>query len=421
MQSLPQLVQIWLRASERYTKTDMVYLVGQSGWLLLGQGIIFTLSFLLAWLFANFLAPEIYGTYKFAITVATLASITTLTGMGMSVARTYAGKEAVHLPGIMRVKLTAGLIGAVATATFAGYYLLQGDTTLALLFAIVALWVPFFESLGEYQFVLQGREAFKQQAIYRIVQRLVVTLATGSSIVLSGDLLVVTGVYLASMAFTHGWFWRRVVHTYSAPSRTKEDREVEVYGFRLSLINAWHVGAAQIDKVLLYHFLGPVQLAIYFFAVALPNELNGVLGNLNSVIFPRLVGKGSDTFKRALLQKLALYMMFLTLPVAAYILVSPWLFAVFFPVYAEAVPLTQLFAGTLLLSPVVILTNYFIASKQERVLTILTVTGPTVLVIGLVSLIPLFGIVGAVFAMYARLGVEWVLNLWFFLRTTPSA
>ena len=406
-----------LRGSERYTKTDMVYLVGQSSWLLAGQGIIFILSFALAWLFANFIAPEIYGIYKFAITVATLASITTLTGMGTAVARAYAAKQPLNLPSIMRIKITLGAVGAFGTLCLAGYYLCQGNTELALLFSMVAIWVPFFDSFGDYQFVLQGQELFKKQTFYRILQRSVVTLVTAGSILLSGDLLVVTGVYLGSLAVTNFLLWLSVRLQYSAPEKQANHRETVEYGIKLSFINIFYIGATQVDKVLLYHFLGPAQLAVYFFAVALPNELNGVLGNLNSVIFPRLVGKNSTHFKRALLIKTGLYALLLALPVSAYILLAPWLFATFFPVYLAAVPLTQLFAGTLLFSPTAVLTNYFLATKHERALAVLTVVGPTVLVIGLVTLIPLFGVVGAIFAIYIRLIGEVVLNLWFFLRS----
>jgi len=53
-----------LRRSEKYFKTDMVYLAHGGFWLTLGQIISSAASFLLAIAFANLLPKETYGTYK---------------------------------------------------------------------------------------------------------------------------------------------------------------------------------------------------------------------------------------------------------------------------------------------------------------------------------------------------------------------
>ena len=404
-----------LRWSEKYTKTDMVYLVGQSSWLIAGQGLIFVFSFVLAWLFANFLEPAVYGTYKFALTVATLASITSLTGMGTAVSRAVASGEYVDFSRIMRLKITAGTIGALAVFALSIYYLYQDNTELSLLYAILAIWIPFFDSFGDFQFILQGRQKFSQHTQYRIIQRLVVTLCTAASILLSGDLIVVTISYFSSLTLVSLFLWKSAAQ--QDTSQTPADfADIKNFGLKLSAMNVLHIGANHVDKLLIYHFVGPAQLAAYFFAVALPGEINGMLSHFSTVAFPRLVGKDSYNFKIALLKKICLYTLLLLIPVVIYIGIAPWLFAFLFPAYTDAVFITQLFAGTLLFTPFSLLTHYFLASKNARALAILAIATPATQFVTMVILIPLLGVLGAVLAIYARLTVDTLINFWFFLR-----
>ena len=415
MTNLKLKIHTLLRWSERYAKTDMVYLVGQSSWLLLGQIFIFIFSFILAWVFANYLEPAVYGTYKFALTVATLASITSLTGMGTAVARAIASGDNVDLSKIMRLKITAGTVGATAIFGLSIYYLYQGNTELSLLYAILAIWIPFFDSFGDFQYILQGRQKFDKHTLYRIIQRSVVTFCTAISVLLSGDLVVVTFSYFASLTMVSFILWKSTIrqNTLHTPS---DLTDIKNFGLKLSAMNVFYIGANHIDKLLIYHFVGPAQLAAYFFAVALPGEVNGMLSNLSTVAFPRLVGKDSHHFKLALLKKISLYVLLLSVPIGIYISMAPWLFNFFFPSYTDAVYITQFFAGTLLFTPFSLLTHYFIASKNERALAVLTIATPATQFITMVILIPVLGVLGAVLAIYTKLIVDTILNLWFFLR-----
>src|SRR3990167_10664736 len=80
----------FLRWSERYTKTDMVYLASGGFWLVLGQ-IIFALSaFILAVAFANLVPQATYGTYKNLTSMAAMFAIFSLPGMAVAVTRASA-------------------------------------------------------------------------------------------------------------------------------------------------------------------------------------------------------------------------------------------------------------------------------------------------------------------------------------------
>src|SRR5690606_7328003 len=79
-----------LRWSERYTKTDMVYLARGGTWLTLGTIAATALAFISALVFANFLPKDVYGTYSFVLSMAAILAIPTLHGMMTATARAVA-------------------------------------------------------------------------------------------------------------------------------------------------------------------------------------------------------------------------------------------------------------------------------------------------------------------------------------------
>ena len=79
-----------LRWSEKYTKTDMVYLAKGASWLTSGQIISSFAIVLLAIAFANLIPRETYGTYKYVISVVGALSIFTLPGINTAVVQAVA-------------------------------------------------------------------------------------------------------------------------------------------------------------------------------------------------------------------------------------------------------------------------------------------------------------------------------------------
>ncbi len=407
----------WLRHSERYTKTDMVYLVGQSGWLLLGQGAVFASSFLLAWVFANFIEPSDYGLYKYVLSIATIATITTVTGLGVALARAVSQGHQVSLPKLLKIRILFGLLGTAGVLGLSLYYLSVDNTLLASLFAVTAIWIPLYETLSDYQFVLQGKKDFRTQTFLRILQRLLLTSLVIGTLLMTKNIIAITAIFFAASTLSQYLALRYTLRKYNVIDDTHTPyTEIISYGKRLSVQNIFLTGVIQLDKILLFKFLGPAQLATYFFAIAIPQELSGLLGNINSVAFPKLVDKHSPEFKRALLRKIAVFTSLLAIPIGLYIVSAPYLFAWFFPVYTDAILISQLFVGTILFIPTTLIWNYFYAVDNKHALWCATFVGPSVLIIGILALVPHFGLIGAVIANYLRGFVDLGTGLYFFLR-----
>ena len=74
-----------LRWSEKYTKTDMLYLAKSGSWLSFGHGFAMLSGFFMSLAFANLFPRESFGTYKFVLSMAGILGAFSLTGMGTAV------------------------------------------------------------------------------------------------------------------------------------------------------------------------------------------------------------------------------------------------------------------------------------------------------------------------------------------------
>ena len=68
-----------------YTKTDVVYLASGSFWNISSQIVSSLCTFFLAIAFAHFISKEAYGQYKFVLSIISIISTFTLSGLGTAV------------------------------------------------------------------------------------------------------------------------------------------------------------------------------------------------------------------------------------------------------------------------------------------------------------------------------------------------
>lgn len=393
----------------------MVYLVGQSSWLLIGQLVIFSSSFLLAYVFGNYIEPSDYGLYKFVLAIATLATLTTLTGISTALAKATAEGYDVSLYKILKIRILFGLIGTIILLSISMYYLLIGNILLATMLAVASIWVPVYESISDYQFFLQGKQNFKTQAYLKIIQRFILTLTLIAIILLSSNIIVITFTFFSVSALSHliGFYFTLKKYPTVDDKDTSYTKIIN-YGKNLSLMNVFLIGSNQLDKIILFKFLGPAQLAVYFFAIAIPQEISGLLGNINNVAFPKLVNKKSSQFKIALIKKILLLTTILLMPVALYYFLAPYLFHAFFPKYLDAILISQLYIGTILFIPASLISHYFYAINHQKALWLTSISGPFILIFSILLFVPYLGLLGAVIAVYIRNSTDLLFSLYYF-------
>ena len=102
-----------LKWSEKYTKTDMVYLAKGGSWLVGGQ-VINTIAVLaLAIGIANFLPKEIYGNYKYVLSLIAIIGAFSLTGMATAVTQAVAKGFEGNLKYGLKISLKWSLVTSI--------------------------------------------------------------------------------------------------------------------------------------------------------------------------------------------------------------------------------------------------------------------------------------------------------------------
>ena len=224
-----------LRWSQKYTKTDMVYLTVGGFWLTLGR-IVFSISgFLLIIAFANLLSKETYGTYQYVLSVANILAIPTLSGMNNAMVRAIAqGYEGSLIPAL-KTQIRWGVLGGVASLGVAGYYFLNNNITLTVSFLIIAIFIPLMNPFSIYQSFWNGKKRFDIQAKYNIVIRILAISALIITVLLTKNLIFIFGVYFASYTLLYFIFLKITIRKISPAG--KQDPQAISYGKHLSLIN----------------------------------------------------------------------------------------------------------------------------------------------------------------------------------------
>lgn len=396
----PSWIHTLLRKGDRYFKIDMVYLATSGFWLSVGQFVSTVTVFVLAIAFANLVPKEIYGTYKYVISFMGLISLTTLSGINTYIAQAIArGAERTFLTG-MNARIRSGYWGAGATALIAVYYTYLGNLTLGGAFLVAALFVPFADALGLYNVYLQSKKLFKKSILYFCLVQVLSTAALLATLLLTHNVILLIAAYFAPPTFIRALVHFRTLKT--VPPNTVDDPAVVRYGTHLSIVGVLGNAAAYIDSILLFHLLGPIQVAVYSFALAPTDQLRALYSkNLTPIALPKLAHRSFTEINQTLRTRMFFLSVIGLVVTAAYFLVVPWAFRLFFPQYLDAIPYSQALAALLIVSLPATWLATALQSKLSHVppAWLYWAAVPDALhLIALALLLPLCGIYGIVIA-----------------------
>ncbi len=336
-----------LRWTEKFTKTDMVYLTKGSFWLFVSQGIASAGSLLLAIACAHFLPKEVYGDYKYIISISGIVTTFTLTGLGtaltQAVARGYDGTFAKSI--IVSLKWSVFMV--LGSLIGAGYYLFNNNYTLGISLIIIACISPLLKTVGLYGPYLGGKKDFKRSSLYNSVESITAAVAFFIAILFTDNVIALVGVFFVTDLLTKSFFYFKVAR--EVPANAPVDYTTFNFGKHISFINIWLNISAQIDKVLVYHYLGAAELAIYTFATAIPKQMRSFVAMLAPLAMPKLAGRNLEELKESIPKKFLLSLLVLGPIVIAYIILAPYIYKVFFPQYMDSVFYSQIYSVFMLL------------------------------------------------------------------------
>ncbi len=356
----------FLRWSEKYTKMDMVYLARGSFWSIAGQVSASLIALTLSIAMARYVPKDIYGQYKYVLAIVSTLSAFSLSGIGTAVlqsaARDFDGALADGFKANMRWSF------AIFIGTFAlgGYYLIAGNFILGLGILIGGTVTPFLASYNLYSPFLSGKKEFALQAWYAdFVTNIVPAVALiATAIIAPQPFSLVTAYFVANLAATAYAYWRTASRLRGVA--LQHDPGMVHYGKHLSLIGILGGIAGSIDQLLLFHFAGATDLAVYNFATGIPDQMKGPLKSLDAMTQARFANRETADIRASIRNKM--FWLFLTsiVVVAGYILIAPYLYLYLFPAYVVAIPYSQIYAISLFAMIASPATSYLTAKKKVR-------------------------------------------------------
>lgn len=404
-----------LRWSEKYTKTDMVYLASGGFWTTASSVVSLAIAAVTFWAFANLLPKENYGTYQYILSIVDLFGIFVLSGIDTAAGRSTAqGKDGSLMDGLY-TKIRWGLIGGSGSLILGLYYLSHANPLLGWGFVMTGLFIPFWEAPGIYGTYIQGKKRFDLVGFSDVFVQTVVTLVLIPALFLTHNVLIILFLYLSSMGLARFALLRFSFK--KLPPNTIRDPEMIPYGKHLSLISVINTIASNADVVFLWHMLGPAQVAVYRFSQSIPMRANGFFKIINRLSFPKMAAQESETLKRTLMPKILLLVSLSTIAAGAYALSAPYIFKFFLPQYIEAVPYTIFAALLIALQPFSLISSAFTAQGKKKSLYVWSIWVPLARIGLFLVLIPAFGLWGALIALIGAKVIECLLLILLFYRT----
>lgn len=402
-----------LRWSEKYTKTDMVYLTKGGSWLALEYSFQVVSSLFLAVAFANLLPKEAFGTYQFIIAMASIVSVFTLTGMSSAIMRSVARGTDGALRYGLQLKLTWSIGIVLASGGLSLYYFFNDNQTLAIAFLIVGAFQPLISSFKLYGPFLVGKKNFQENSTLNILQKLLPFILLLLALFLTKNPLIIVAVYFIANATSVIFLYRYTVRKYKLT--ITPDPELKSYSKHLSFMESFLKIAGQLDKILMWHFLGAASVAIYTIAQMPVSHIKGLFNLGHPLTFPKFAKKNLTELKIILPKKITKYFFISIITATVYIVFAPFLFSVFFPIYSESVFYSQLLALAILVVPKTFISQSFISHQMKKELYISNISTSIIRIILIAILLPIYGITGAIIALIIAEFYETAL-LWFLFR-----
>jgi O-antigen/teichoic acid export membrane protein len=408
-----------LRSSERYTKTDMVYLAHGGFWLTVEQITMGLIAFLLSIAFAHFVSKDTYGTYRFLLSLYWTLTAFSLTGLSDAMARAVARGEEGAYRQSFKLSLLGNVPMSLLAAGLSAYYFLHGNAMLGWGLFLICLIGPLFQMGYLYGAFLEGKKEFRLTAIFGILITFAPAAALGLAMFFTSNPLVFFCIYLGGNAATGLALCAWTFKLYK-PNNATSDTLMNLGG-HFSVMNVLLTVSGQLDQLLVFHYIGAAPLAVYSFATALPDQIKSLLGNLTNISFPKFVKRPVAQILDNLWYRIFAFTALTLLLVLCYILLAPVFFEFFYPNYVSSVFYSQLYALALIpigsLIPVTVLQAH--AAKRE--LYAFNILSPLFQVAALFAGILWCGLLGVVIARIIgrvfNLLLSLVLVKWFARRS----
>jgi O-antigen/teichoic acid export membrane protein len=154
--------------------------------------------------------------------------------------------------------------------------------------------------------------------------------------------------------------------------------------------------AAQLDKILLFQFAGPILLAELWLAQNIERQVTHLYKSAHGVVLPKVSGNTIPTLKETLPRKVLFLFMGMFPLVLGYMWIMPTIFEVFFPQYASSVIYAQAYGILFLFLPFKVFEEVFVGHGLQRELYRITFVSSVSKLVATLLLVPSLAIWGII-------------------------
>lgn len=332
-----------LRRSEKIFKTDMVYFFHGSFWLTTGQFFSGLIAFLTSIAFANWLNPEIYGTYRYLLSAYSILALLAMPGMGVAVTQSVSrGFDQSLISGVKEKKRWGifGLLVSVIVGAF--YFFIKNEPTIAWGFIIMGIAIPIIEPYSLYVNFLEGKKKFRASAVSDMAYNLLYSCSITATLFFAPRLFPLLIVYFGAFAVFRFIIFKKIESTIEQSDET--DTEIKSYAKKTNLFHIFSALSLYLDKIILFQILGPVDVAIFSFAQAIPERIKSLFRSTRALSLPKFANKTKAEIQQTIYRKLGWLTLGAIVAAGLYILIAPFVFKYLFPQYLESIAFSQVIA-----------------------------------------------------------------------------
>jgi O-antigen/teichoic acid export membrane protein len=383
-----------LNHAEKLTKTDVRYVARGSFWLGMTQVTSAIVGIAMTAGFANLISPETFGLYRYILSVYGILAMAGLPGAATGVTQAVStGHEGALLQGF-KLKIRWSLLGSAVSLAYASYNFITHQPTLGIVFCITAVIMPLYEAAGLYVAHLHGKKLFKEASIMAIIMQFAFAVAMLSALYWGKNIFVIIATYFAIYTISYGIFTFITLRRYT--TNNSIDPDMKRYSRSMSFYNIVNGAISSIDGIVLFHLLGPAQVAIFALASAIPTRLQTVLKILGTLAFPKYAQRSMADISSNFPRKALLLLGGIIITAIIYGALAPTIFTILFPKYLPALHYSQVLAFFTISAITYPLSSAFLAHKLIRPGYIIAIVSIILKVVLLLTLVPLLGLWGAV-------------------------
>ena len=322
------------------------------------------LSFATAYFLARALSKEQFGEYHYILGWVGVLSIFALPGLSDSVMQAISrGKDGTYRKAA-KLAFISCLVGSLGFLTGAIWFYYKQDIEMTLGFAVAFVLFPFLHGMSMWTTVGQGREEFKKLSRIQATNAIMMSsLQIIFLLFIPNNLIVPLAIIMGIPALQN--MYQTYKRISEIPRHSEEEEGNINFGIKQTLYSILSVLSIHIDKILLYNFLSPTQLAVFMAAQKLTEPVQSVTQDLSAMLAPKFA-----KFEHLTRDVDRLFYYYSVAIGAGIILFSftilPWVVVlVFGEQYADSVPYCQALMCTVALGNVATLRFRFIRSRMS--------------------------------------------------------